>query len=178
MSAEPIRNARGTRDFLPSDLVLVHHLERTAQAVATAACYQEIRTPLFEETRLFQRSLGETSDVVSKEMFTVPRRMETGADSRPLAEGYTFRPEGTASVARAYIQGGFAANAPLQKWFYIGPMFRYERPQKGRERQFTQFGVEALGVQSPELDAEVVSLALDFFLRLGFGLWGRVASTH
>ncbi len=169
MSAEPIRNARGTRDFLPSDLVLVQHLERTAQAVAKSACYQEIRTPLFEETRLFQRSLGETSDVVAKEMFTVPKRVEPGASPNAGQDGYTFRPEGTASAARAYIQGGFAAHAPLQKWFYIGPMFRYERPQKGRERQFTQFGVEAFGVQSPELDAEVVSLALDFFLRLGFG---------
>jgi len=167
MSAEPFRNARGTRDLLPQDLVLVHHLERVAEKVATAASYQEIRTPLFEETRLFQRSLGETSDVVAKEMFSVPKRGAVGAEMN-LADGYTFRPENTASIARAYIQGGFAKSAPLQKWFYVGPMFRYERPQKGRERQFTQFGVEAFGPQSPTLDAEVVGIALQFFRALGF----------
>lgn len=167
MSAEPFRNARGTRDLLPQDLVLVRHLERMAEKVATAASYQEIRTPLFEETRLFQRSLGETSDVVAKEMFSVPKRGTVGAEMN-LADGYTFRPENTASIARAYIQGGFAKSAPLQKWFYVGPMFRYERPQKGRERQFTQFGVEAFGPQSPTLDAEVVGIALQFFRALGF----------
>ncbi|MHC4823735.1 MAG: histidine--tRNA ligase [Planctomycetota bacterium] len=167
MSPEPFRNARGTRDLLPQDLILVRHLERVAQAVAGRACYQEIRTPLFEETRLFQRSLGETSDVVSKEMFSVPRRTEGDAPASGL-DGYTFRPENTAGVVRAYVQGGFAASAPLQKWFYIGPMFRYERPQKGRERQFTQFGVEAFGAQSPSLDAEVVGIALAFFRALGF----------
>ncbi|MFK5955467.1 MAG: histidine--tRNA ligase [Planctomycetota bacterium] len=167
MSAEPFRNARGTRDLLPQDLVLVRHLERVAQKVASAASYREIRTPLFEETRLFQRSLGETSDVVAKEMFSVPKRGAPGAELN-LADGYTFRPENTASIARAYIQGGFAKSAPLQKWFYIGPMFRYERPQKGRERQFTQFGVEAFGPQSPTLDAEVVGIALQFFRALGF----------
>ena len=167
MSSEPFRNARGTRDLLPGDLILVRHLERVAQAVASAACYQEVRTPLFEETRLFQRSLGETSDVVSKEMFSVPRRTEGDAPASGL-DGYTFRPENTAGVARAYVQGGFAASDPLQKWFYIGPMFRYERPQKGRERQFTQFGVEAFGAQSPSLDAEVVGIAVAFFRALGF----------
>lgn len=167
MSREPFRNARGTRDLLPEDLLLIHHLERTAVRVASAAGYREIRTPLFEETRLFQRSLGETSDVVAKEMFTVPRRAPAGETVDPQS-AYTFRPEGTASVARAYVQGGFAANAPLQKWFYVGPMFRYERPQKGRERQFTQFGVEAFGAQSPSLDAEVVGIALSFFQDLGF----------
>lgn len=167
MSREPFRNARGTRDLLPEDLLLIHHLERTAIGVASTAGYREIRTPLFEETRLFQRSLGETSDVVAKEMFTVPRRAPAGETVDPL-DAYTFRPEGTASVARAYVQGGFAANAPLQKWFYVGPMFRYERPQKGRERQFTQFGVEAFGPQSPTLDAEVVGIALSFFRSLGF----------
>jgi len=167
MSRDPFRNARGTRDLLPDDLFLIHHLERTAVRVASAAGYGEIRTPLFEETRLFQRSLGETSDVVAKEMFTVPRRAPAGESADPM-DAYTFRPEGTASVARAYVQGGFAANAPLQKWFYVGPMFRYERPQKGRERQFTQFGVEAFGAQSPSLDAEVVGIALSFFQDLGF----------
>ena len=153
--------------------MLIRHLERVAADVARRSGYREIRTPLFEETGLFHRSLGEASDVVEKEMFTVPRRTSGGAaDSGKASDtggGYTFRPEGTAGVVRAYIQGGFAAKAPFQKWFYIGPMFRYERPQKGRERQFTQFGVEAFGACSPSLDAEVIRVALGFFEQLGFG---------
>ena len=152
--------------MLPEDLVLIQHLERTARSVAVSSGFAEIRTPFFEETRLFTRSLGETSDVVSKEMFTVPSRAAGGEDG---GNSYTFRPEGTASVARAYVNGGYAAKAPLQKWYYLGPMFRYERPQKGRERQFTQFGVEAFGAASPLLDAEVVDLAVRFFEALGFG---------
>jgi len=159
---------RGTRDLFPEDLVLIRHLERTARRAAEAAGCQEIRPPLFEDTRLFSRSLGESSDVVEKEMFTVPRRSgpEAGAEE---ASGYTFRPEGTAGAARAYVEGGFAQRDPLQKWFYVGPMFRYERPQKGRERQFTQFGAEIFGAAGPLADAEVVELALRFFELLGFG---------
>ena len=164
MANELTRNPRGTRDLLPDSLVLIRHLERVATRVAESAGYREIRTPLFEDTRLFSRSLGDTSDVVEKEMFTVPRR---GDDES--AGSLTFRPEGTASTARAYAQGGFAANAPFQKWFYVGPMFRYERPQKGRERQFTQFGAEAFGSSDPRLDAEIVDVALRFFEELGLG---------
>ncbi len=163
MAKIPFQAARGTRDLYPEDLVLVRHLERTARNLARSCGFAEIRPPLFEETRLFRRSLGESSDVVDKEMFSVPRRGEAQGDS------YTFRPEGTAGVARAYVNGGFAARAPLQKWFYLGPMFRYEKPQKGRERQFNQFGVEAFGSPSPILDAEVVDLAMRFFEALGFG---------
>jgi histidyl-tRNA synthetase len=162
MAREAYQAPRGTRDLLPEDLVLIRHLERTAFRLARSARYSEIRSPLLEETRLFSRSLGETSDVVEKEMFTVRGRGESSSS-------YTFRPEGTAGAARAYVQGGFPVRAPLQKWFYVGPMFRYERPQKGRERQFTQFGVEAFGSQDPRLDAEVVDLALRFFEELGFG---------
>lgn len=159
---------RGTRDLFPEDLVLVRHLERTARRVAEAAGCQEVRPPLFEDTRLFSRSLGEASDVVEKEMFTVPRRSgpDAGADD---PGSYTFRPEGTAGAARAYVEGGFPQRDPLQKWFYVGPMFRYERPQKGRERQFTQFGAEIFGAAGPLADAEVVELALRFFEVLGFG---------
>lgn len=163
MARATFQAPRGTRDLYPQDLVLIRHLERTAHRLAQQSGFAEIRPPLFEETRLFTRSLGETSDVVSKEMFSVPRRGDGDAGS------FTFRPEGTASVARSYVNGGFAASAPLQKWYYLGPMFRYERPQKGRERQFTQFGVEAFGAQSPALDAEVVDLAVRFFEELGFG---------
>ena len=163
MARTSFQATRGTRDLFPEDLVLVKHLERVAQSLAQSSGFAEIRPPLFEETRLFTRSLGETSDVVAKEMFSVQRRGDSSADS------YTFRPEGTAGVARAYVNGGFAQRAPLQKWHYLGPMFRYERPQKGRERQFTQFGVEAFGSEQPSLDAEVVDLAMRFFEELGFG---------
>lgn len=162
---------RGTRDLFPEELVLVRHLERTARRVAEAAGCQEIRPPLFEDTRLFARSLGDASDVVEKEMFTVPRRSDPDSAKDPTAAsgGYTFRPEGTAGAARAYVEGGFPQRDPLQKWFYLGPMFRYERPQKGRERQFTQFGAEIFGAASPMADAEVVEIALRFFELLGFG---------
>ncbi len=163
MASDSYRAPRGTRDLLPEDLIRIRHLERTARKLAQSFRYGEIRTPLIEETRLFTRSLGEGSDVVEKEMFTVPPRAE-GSSSHSL------RPEGTASAVRAYIQGGFAARAPLQKWFYLGPMFRYERPQRGRERQFYQFGVEVFGVTSPSLDAEIVDLAMRYFEALGFGL--------
>lgn len=162
MAADAYQAPRGTRDLMPEDLITVRYMENAARELARSYRYSEIRTPLFEETRLFTRSLGETSDVVQKEMFTVPPR---GAGSA----SHTFRPEGTASAARAYVQGGYAKKNPLQKWFYLGPMFRYERPQKGRDRQFTQFGVEAFGSSSPLLDAEVVDLAVSFFERLGFG---------
>jgi histidyl-tRNA synthetase len=166
--ALPFPRPRGTRDLLPEDLILIRHLERTARRVAEAAGCQEVRPPLFEDTRLFSRSLGEASDVVEKEMFTVPRRAGPDAVSEATG-GYTFRPEGTAGAARAYVEGGFPQRDPLQKWFYLGPMFRYERPQKGRERQFTQFGAEIFGAASPLADAEVVEIALRFFELLGFG---------
>jgi len=158
MGSAAFEAPRGARDRFPEDLVLVRHLERTARRVARACRYGEVRPPLFEDTALFTRSLGEASDVVEKEMFTVPRRS---------GGSFSFRPEGTAGVARAYVQGGFPARAPFQKWFYVGPMFRYERPQKGRERQFTQFGVEAFGSRSPLLDAEVADLGMRFFEALG-----------
>jgi histidyl-tRNA synthetase len=160
---------RGTRDLLPDDLVLVRHLERVARRVAEAAGCAELRPPLFEDTRLFARSLGDASDVVEKEMFTVPRRSEAEQAGPDEGGGYTFRPEGTAGAARAYLDAGCPQRAPLQKWYYLGPMFRYERPQKGRERQFTQFGAELFGAAGPLADAEVVEIALRFFEELGFG---------
>lgn len=163
MAGNPIRAPRGTRDFLPEDLTLVRLMEQTARDLALAGGFLEIRTPFFEETTLFTRSLGDTSDVVAKEMFTVPRRGES------KGPGLTFRPEGTAGAARAYVSQGLSGRAPFQKWFYLGPMFRYERPQKGRERQFTQFGIEVFGTQSPMMDAEIIHLATRFFEELGFG---------
>jgi len=168
MASNSYQAPRGTRDLYPENLAVIRHLERTAAHLARAFGYSEIRPPLFEETHLFSRSLGETSDVVSKEMFTVPRRGNPD-ETNSAKSGYTFRPEGTAGVARAYVNGGFAQRAPLQKWFYVGSMFRYERPQKGRERQFTQFGIEAFGAASPTLDAEVIDLCMRFFEEVGFG---------
>lgn len=167
MKINPFRRPRGTHDLLGETLDLVQLLEQVAVDVAVGSGYREIRTPLFEETRLFKRSLGDSSDVVEKEMFSVVRRGEN-VDEK-LKEGFTFRPEGTASAARAYIQGGFHANNPIQKWFYVGPMFRYERPQKGRDRQFDQFGVEAFGTCAPSLDVEIINIAIRFFKELGFG---------
>ncbi len=149
--------------------MLIRHLERTARRVAERAGCAEVRPPLFEDTRLFARTLGDATDVVEKEMFTVPRRGEAEREGGESAEGYTFRPEGTAGAARAYLEAGCPQRAPLQKWFYLGPMFRYERPQKGRERQFTQFGVEIFGAAGALADAETVEIALRFFEELGFG---------
>ncbi len=163
-----IPRPRGTRDLLPEDLPRVRLLEDTARRVAERAGFGEVRTPLFEDVRLFARTLGEASDVVEKEMFTVPRRGESGG-------AWAFRPEGTAGAARAYVEAGLAQRAPFQKWWYCGPMFRYERPQKGRERQFVQFGAEVFGSERPEVDAELADLVLTFFEEVGLtGLELRV----
>ncbi len=162
MERKHYRAVRGMRDLLPKDLAAWHRLEAVAADLGRLFGYREIRPPLVEETELFRRSVGEVTDIVEKEMFTVER-----AD-----HSFTLRPEGTAGVVRAYVEAGFAKTAPLQKFWYLGPMFRYERPQKGRERQFTQFGVECLGSLDPRLDAECVALAVRFFERLGFATQG------
>jgi len=153
----PYRAPRGIRDVLPDEVPLWERLERTASRLARARGYREIRPPLLEETALFTRSVGEVTDIVEKEMFT----LERGEHS------FTLRPEGTAGIVRAYIEAGFPKNAPVQRLFHIGPMFRYERPQKGRERMFTQFDVEVLGSLDPRLDAEIIQLAARFFEELG-----------
>src|SRR5688572_17767930 len=129
-----IQAARGTEDLLPERIPVVDHLAATCRGVLDRHGYREIRTPLFEETTLFVRSLGEVTDVVEKEMFTVARG-ETSV---------TFRPEGTAPVVRAYLEHGLDKTRPFQKFYYLGPMFRFERPQAGRQRQFDQIGIEAL----------------------------------
>ena len=120
--------------------------------------YREIRTPIFEQTALFSRSIGEQTDIVSKEMYTFLDRSE---------ESVTLRPEGTAAVIRAYVQNNLGEQAPLSKLYYVGPMFRQERPQAGRLRQFHQFGVEALGSSSPQLDVEIMLIPLEVYRRLG-----------
>jgi histidyl-tRNA synthetase len=151
------RTARGMRDVLPAEIPRWERLESEARRLARAYGFREIRPPLLEETELFIRSVGEVTDIVEKEMFSVAKE----------GSSLTLRPEATAGIARAYLQAGFAKTAPLQKLFTIGPMFRYERPQKGRERQFTQFDVECLGSLDPRLDAELVHMAAQFFERLG-----------
>lgn len=148
---------RGTHDLIGEDLLRHRHVVNTARGVAVNYGYEEIATPIFEATEVFARSLGETSDVVTKEMYT----FETKG-----GESITLRPEGTAGVARAFISNGMAQSLPV-KAFYQGPMFRYERPQKGRQRQFHQVGVELLGVDSPLGDVEVIAMGRRLLDRLG-----------
>src|SRR5712671_3699795 len=148
---------RGTEDLLPAALPAYAHVFSSFAAVMERHGYREIRTPLFEETSLFVRSLGDESDVVEKEMFTI-QRGDTNV---------TFRPEGTAPVVRAYLEHNLDKVRPFQKFWYAGPMFRFERPQAGRSRQFHQVGVEALGSSSTLLDAEVVLLAHRAFQAMG-----------
>ena len=145
-----IRAVKGTRDILPPSSDLWILLEDKARAVFRAFNYHEIRTPIFEETALFARGVGEDTDIVSKEMYTFEDR-----DGASL----TLRPECTASVIRAFIEHRLDQQPGLVKVFYMGPMFRRERPQKGRYRQFYQIGAEAIGSESPALDAEVIELS-------------------
>ena len=153
-SLQPVR---GTHDILPEESRRHRHVVDIARRVSERYGYGEISTPIFEFTEVFARTLGETSDIVTKEMYTFQDR---GGD------GITLRPEGTAGIARAFISGGLAQELPL-KFFYTGPMFRYERPQKGRLRQFHQFGVELLGVATPQADIEVIALAAQALQEIG-----------
>jgi histidyl-tRNA synthetase len=143
----PLQPVRGTRDIIGEDALRHAHVVETARRVTALYGFAEWQTPIFEDTKVFSRTLGETSDVVTKEMYTFDDR---GGDS------VTLRPEGTAGVCRALITNGLTQTLP-QKVFYQGPMFRYERPQKGRYRQFHQIGVELLGPSSPLADAEVIA---------------------
>jgi len=144
-------------DVLPDDMTLLRHIEETAHRVFRLYGYEEIRTPLFEETRLFVRGIGETTDIVEKEMYTF-----TEGDA-PI----TLRPEATAPVVRAVVEHDLLKQKGFWKLYYIGPMFRKERPQAGRTRQFSQIGVEALGSLDPSVDAESILLAGRFFAEVG-----------
>ncbi|MFH1045992.1 MAG: histidine--tRNA ligase [Candidatus Omnitrophota bacterium] len=146
-----IKAVRGTKDILPYDAKIWRLIEDKARSLLELYCYQEIRTPLLEEARLFTRSIGESSDIVRKEMYSFKDRKE-----RVLC----LRPEGTASVVRAYLEHDLDQSEQLSKFYYFGPMFRAERPQAGRLRQFHHIGVEAIGSGSPYLDAEVITLAV------------------
>ena len=149
---------RGTKDILPSQAGAWQWLEEKIREVCALYGYEEIRTPTFEHTELFKRGIGEGTDVVEKEMYTFTDRGE---------RSITLRPENTASVVRAYLQNKLFANAGLVKLFYVGSMFRYDRPQAGRLREFHQFGVEALGEKNPAVDAEIILLAWEFLRSLG-----------
>jgi len=145
-----IKAITGTKDILPSEISRWHYLENLLRESFRLFNYKEIRTPIFEETALFARGIGEETDIVSKEMYTFKDRSETSI---------TLRPENTAGVVRAFIEQSLGAQQSLNKLFYIGAMFRQERPQAGRLRQFHQFGAEALGSTSPLLDAEMIQVA-------------------
>ncbi|MDQ0858260.1 histidine--tRNA ligase [Bacillus sp. V2I10] len=150
---------RGTQDILPGDVERWQYIENTAREICRLYQYKEIRTPIFEHTELFQRGVGESTDIVQKEMYTFQDRK---------GRSLTLRPEGTASTVRAFVEKKlYAQPAQPTKLYYIGPMFRYERPQTGRFRQFVQFGVEALGSNSPAIDAEVISLAMELYSAVG-----------
>lgn len=149
---------RGTKDIVPAEAYKWNYLEGKFRNLCRLYGYEEIRTPIFEHTELFKRGVGDTTDIVQKEMYTFKDRGD-----RDL----TLKPEGTAGVIRAFIENKMYAETQPTKLFYITPCFRYERPQSGRQRQFHQFGVEALGSDTPSLDAEVISLAMQFLGEAG-----------
>ena len=153
-----INGPRGKKDILPDTVAQWTHVEKVIRELCAQYGYHEIRTPIFEHTELFLRGIGETTDVVEKEMYTFTDRGE---------RSLTLRPENTASVVRSYLQNKLYAADALVKLFYIGSMFRYDRPQAGRYREFHQFGVEALGEASPAVDAEIIVLAVEFLRALG-----------
>jgi histidyl-tRNA synthetase len=153
-----IQAIKGVKDVLPSDMPVWQYLEATARRLFEDYGFTEIRVPVFEYTELFARSIGASTDIVEKEMYTFEDR-----DGRKI----TLRPEGTAGVVRAFIEHKLYADAQLTKLYYLGPMFRHERPQKGRYRQFYQIGVEALGLDHPHVDIEVLAMLHSLFARLG-----------
>ena len=153
-----IQSPKGTRDILPSEVQTWQWVEQTARSVFGTYGYQEIRTPIFESTDLFVRGVGDTTDIVEKEMYTFNDRGNRSV---------SLRPEGTASVVRAMLQNRLMDGASVLKFYYIGQMFRYDRPQAGRYREFWQVGIEAFGADSPAIDAEIIAAGHQFFSRLG-----------
>jgi len=153
-----LRSPKGTHDILPENSYKWRHLESIVHKVCAQFGYQEIRTPIFEQTQLFSRSVGEESDIVTKEMYSWQDKENSFL---------TLRPELTASVVRAYNQHNLGNLSPIQRFYYIGPLFRRERPQKGRQRQFHQFGIEAFGSNFAEQDAETIAIAWQVLLHFG-----------
>lgn len=155
--AEILKVLKGTKDILPQDINMWHFVEQKAEETFSKYGFKEIRTPIIEVTELFARGVGDTTDIVNKEMYTFEK------SDRSI----TLRPENTAGVVRAYIENGMSRlSAPVKLW-YKGPMFRYERPQAGRQRQFHQVGVEMFGIKQPTADAEVILMATNFLKSLG-----------
>lgn len=152
-----VQCVRGTYDLYGAAKRKMKKVVEEASSVVEKYGFEEIETPIFEFTEVFARNLGDTSDIVTKEMYCFN---DKGGES------LTLRPEGTAGVVRAFVSNGLQQNLPV-KFYYTGPMFRYERPQKGRQRQFTQFGVELLGVEIPQADIEVIAMAYEFLEKLG-----------
>ena len=147
---------KGTKDILPQEIDMWHYVEKKAEEVFSKYGYKEIRTPIIEVTELFSRGVGDTTDIVNKEMYTFEK------SDRSI----TLRPENTAGVVRSYIENGMSRlSAPVKLWYH-GPMFRYERPQAGRQRQFHQVGVEMFGIKQPTADAEVILMAVNFLKSL------------
>lgn len=163
-----IQTIRGFRDILPENAPLWQRIEKTAADLFRDFGFQEIRIPVLEKTELFARSIGEATDIVEKEMYTFPDRK---------GDKLTLRPEATASVVRAYIQNKLYAADPVRKLYTIGPMFRMERPQKGRYRQFYQINAEVFGIASPYIDAQLILMLNELFRRLGLtGLTAHINS--
>ncbi|XTZ10767.1 MAG: histidine--tRNA ligase [cyanobacterium endosymbiont of Rhopalodia yunnanensis] len=153
-----IQTVPGTRDILPAEIGYWRYVETVTTEIFGRAMYQEIRAPIFEQTSLFERGIGKNTDVVGKEMYTFKDRGD---------RSLTLRPEGTAGVVRAFLQNNLYAIGGVQKLWYKGPMFRYERPQAGRQRQFNQIGLELFGSGDPRADVEVIALATDILKTLG-----------
>lgn len=155
-----IQAIRGTRDILPGDVGYWQRVESIARDILDRAAFQEIRTPIFEQTDLFERGIGEATDVVGKEMYTFSDKGD---------RSITLRPEGTAGAVRSYVENGLHAQGGVQRLWYIGPMFRYERPQAGRQRQFHQLGLEMLGSADVRADVEAIAIAVDILQAVGLG---------
>jgi len=151
------KSPRGTRDVLPQESTIWHDVEEKARSVFSLYAFDEIRTPIIEESKLFSRSLGDLTDIVQKQMFLIKKE----------TDNFVLRPEATASIVRSYVENTLYNTNAVNKFYYIGPMFRAERPQKGRLRQFHHIGCEAIGSYSPYSDAEVISLAARILSALG-----------
>ena len=159
-----IKAQRGTKDIFGDESLTWQWILKNAQNVFQNACFQEIKTPIFEATELFARGVGDSTDIVNKEMYT----FSVGGAQKDSAS-ITLRPENTAGVVRAFIEHNIVRQSPPQKFWYFGPMFRYERPQAGRQRQFHQIGVEMFGVKEPSADAEAITAAVNFLKSVGLG---------
>ena len=171
--SQTLKAVRGTRDLLPPETALWNHIEKTARQVFTRYNFGEIRTPIFEDTALFSRGVGEETDIVSKEMYTWEDKARAQSEK---TQSLTLRPENTAGVVRAYIEHQLGESGQLQKLYYVGPQFRRERPQKGRYRQFSQIGAEVIGPpsagsESPLRDAEVLEMLATLLEELGISGW-------